>query len=317
MGTLNFRCLCGVTAVASISLINHVHATENGAPSTPIGLYDFGTGFMPPTTDLGTFASRLAFYSSDTLHNNNGNPTAGQDFNLDVTSLSAVYLRMTNTTLFGGRYGFSAVFPMLKMDGGLSVSIPDVGVVFQNETQVFRDGDIQAIPLILQWSPQPNLAVNTQFAVQAPTGDYDADSFVSPGLNHWVFSPSVGFTYINNSGYEVSSHFQLDISTKNDATDYKNGIEYRHDFGIGKHIQNWTVGLGGYYYRQLTDDKTYSNYSGPSITDGNRGEVLALGPALSYFSPGKPAVLLHAYKEFAAVNRSEGINIALRIAQTF
>ena len=32
-------------------------ATENGAPTTAVGVYDFGAGMMPPATPSGTVAS--------------------------------------------------------------------------------------------------------------------------------------------------------------------------------------------------------------------------------------------------------------------
>ncbi|WP_067215782.1 SphA family protein [Marinomonas gallaica] len=305
----------GLTLALTFSAL--ASATESGSPSTAVGVYDFGAGYLPPATENGTIATRINVYSADKLANNNGDSTPGQDFNLDVLSVSAVYLNMTDTEILGGRYGYSAIVPFLRMDGSISVSVPGVGTVFEDSAELFKLGDIQFIPLMLGWNPAPNMAFNTQFAIQAPTGDYDQNRFISPGLNHWVFTPSAAFSYISQSGFEVSSNFQLDISTRNDDTDYKNGLEFRHEFAVGQHVDEWTVGLGGYYYRQLTDDKTGSNYAGQPIVDGNKLEVLALGPAISYFSPGKPTVLFHAYKEFDAKNRTEGYNVAVRVAHSF
>ena len=74
------------------------------------------------------------------------------------------------------------------------------------------------------------------------------------------------------------------------------------------------MGLGGYHYQQLTDDK------GPGVPPGgNRARVTALGPAISYFELGSglPLVWLHAYREFNAQNRSQGRHFALRAAWTF
>ena len=68
--------------------------------------------------------------------------------------------------------------------------------------------------------------------------------------------------------------------------------------------------MGGYIERQLSNDH------GPNV-DGNRARVNALGPAISYVEPGKPAVWLHAYKEFGAQNRAQGYQVALRAALSF
>ncbi|WP_258235646.1 hypothetical protein [Dickeya zeae] len=48
-------------------------ATENGTPSTAAGTYDFGAGFLPRTTDLGTFGSRVAYYSAHANLDSTGN----------------------------------------------------------------------------------------------------------------------------------------------------------------------------------------------------------------------------------------------------
>ncbi|MBN0986000.1 SphA family protein [Amphritea pacifica] len=306
---LSGLCYSSCIAFAIASLPGH--ASENGAPTTPMGVFEFGTGFMPPATPSGTFATRAAYYSTDKVVDSHGDKITGQDFSLDVFSISAVYLNMTDEEILGAKYGYSAILPFLKMNADLSVSVPGVGVVFEDNADLFRQGDMQIIPLILQWNLAPNLAMNTQLQIQLPTGDYDKNRLVSPGLNHWVISPNYGVSYISDAGYEVSSSFQLDISSENPDTHYTNGVEYRHEFGVGKHTGPWTVGLGGYFYRQLTDDE------GPGVIDGNKGTVTALGPALSYFSPGKPAVWLHAYKEFNAENRAEGYNLALRVAMSF
>ncbi|MGR4070127.1 SphA family protein [Billgrantia sp. C5P2] len=284
------------------------HATENGAPTTPAGLYDFGAGFTPPATPTGTFGIRTALYSASTLKDGNGNdqPVA---FSLDVLSVGLAYLRMTDQQILGARYGWGAVLPFFAMNASLEVPTP-FGT-FSDSANVLRQADLQVLPLILQWNPSPNLGINTQFQIQAPTGDYDEDRLVSPGLNRWAFSPILNATYITDGGFEVSSSFQLDFNTRNPDTDYRSGVEYRHEFALGQHIGSWTAGLGGYYYRQLTDD------DGPGLTDGNRAQALALGPAVSFFKPGLPAVWLHAYKEFEARNRAEGYTVALRIGKTF
>ncbi|WP_437882227.1 SphA family protein [Pseudomonas sp. LRF_L74] len=286
----------------------HTGATENGSPTTPNGVYDFGAGFTPPATPLGTFGLRTAYYSANRLMDGDGHKSA-VDFSIDVLSIGAAYIRMTNQELFGAKYGFGAVLPFFKMNASLDVATP-FGTVSQ-DAEVFRQADAQVIPLILQWTPAPNIGINAQLQIQAPTGDYDKDRLVSPGLNHWTISPILNATWISDSGFELSSSFELDFNTRNHDTDYKNGVEYRHEFAAGQHFGPWTVGIGGYYYRQLSDD------DGPSLTDGNRARVFAVGPAISYFKPGLPPVWLHAYKEFDAYNRAEGYTVALRLSQSF
>lgn len=285
------------------------NATEGGAPTTVAGLYGFGGGILPPATKYGTFAVRIADYDSNRLMDNHGNKENNK-FSLNVLTITPAYIHMTDETILGGQYGFGVAAPFFKMDADLTVFAHGMPV-FQDSAKLFRQADIDFQPLMLQWQPSKKLSIMGQFQVQAPTGNYDKNRLVNAGLNHWAFSPILGLTYITDSGFEVSSTSQLDVSTRNKATDYRNGIEYRNEFAIGQHIGPWTLGVGGYYYNQLTDDQ------GPGSGNGNRARAIALGPSLQFFSPGLPPVWIQAYKEFDARNRSEGYNISVRAAASF
>ncbi|WP_460096254.1 SphA family protein [Pseudomonas sp. S3_C01] len=285
------------------------NATEGGAPTTVMGLYGFGAGILPPATEYGSVGVRYADYTANRLMDSHGNKE-DLDFSLNVKAITLAYIHMTNKTLLGGQYGFGIAAPFFDMDAKLEIFAGDFPV-FQDHTKLFRSADILVQPLMLQWQPSKNLSVMGQFQVLVPTGDYDEGRLVTPGLNHWAFSPIVGATYVTDSGFEISSTSQLDVSTKNKATGYRNGIEYRNEFAVGQNIGDWTLGVGGYYYDQLTDDR------GPGSGDGNRARVMALGPALKFFSPGLPPVWIHAYKEFDARNRPEGYNLSIRVAACF
>lgn len=300
---LKAHALALIVCLPGISL--SVGATENGSPTTTFGVYEFGAGITPPPSDVGTFGVRTGYYSAKSLKNNQGNDSGG-DFSLSLLSVAPFYLRMTENKIFGANYGYGAVLPLFKMNAHLRLDTPNGPLSL--EANPFRMADAVIIPIILQWSVNPQLYINTSFAITTPTGDYDKNRFVSPGLNHWTYSPALNLTYIAKSGLEVSSSFQVDISSTNKATNYKNGIEYRHEFAIGQHTGPWTAGLGGFYYRQITDD------SGPGLNSGNRSSAMAIGPAISFFSPGKSPFTAHIYREFGAKNRPQGYTFAVRLA---
>ncbi|VVN99856.1 hypothetical protein PS708_02563 [Pseudomonas fluorescens] len=306
----NYSNISRVTALALglFGLCAAAQATENGAPTTAVGVYDFGAGMMPPATPFGTLGLRTSYYSSNVQKDRQGR-SLDNHFSLDVLSIGVAYLHMTDQTVLGAKYGFGAVVPFFQMDA--SVQVPTPGGPLKLSADPFRMADVQILPVILQWTLSPNLFVNTQLQIQMPTGDYDKNRLISPGLNHWTFSPIVNATYLSDTGFEVSSSFELDVNTRNPATHYKNGVEYRHEFAVGQHFGPWTAGIGGYYYRQFSDDDA------PGLISGNRARVLALGPAISYFKPGLPPVWLHVYKEHDAVNRAEGYTVALRVSQSF
>ena len=301
-------CVFAISLVA-LGMATASLATENGSPSTAYGVYDFGAGFTPPPTPNGTLGLRTNYYRATSLRDRHGRDS-GNDFSIDVLSLGLAYLKMTDSQVLGARYGFGLVAPFFKMDADLTVKANGVPV-FSDSASLFRQGDLQVIPLILQWQPSRNLGVNFWFQVQAPTGDYDKRRLVNPSTHYWTVSPMLNLSYISDSGFEVSSSFQTDFNSRNPATDYRSGTEYRHEFAVGQHVGPWTLGLGGYYYRQLSDDDA------PGLTRGNRARVLALGPALSFFKPGLPPVWVHLYKDSDARNRAEGYTLSVRLSHSF
>lgn len=286
---------------------NLAFAAENGSPTTAPGIYDFGAGFLPPYSPYGMIGIRASYYSADKNKNLKGNKI-NDPFKLSVLAVGVSWIKMTNNKILGANYGFGIVQPFFDMDMHLTVPAPTGSLSLSH--QVFRQADLQVLPVILGWNFSPNFSANFQFQIQAPTGYYKKSDLVSPGLNHWVYSPIINATYITKNGYEFSSSLETDINTKNKDTNYKNGIEYRYEFAAGKHINNWTVGLGGYYYNQFTKDK---NNTG----DIGKSQVFAYGPAISYFGGKAPSVWFHFYKEDGAKMRSEGYNVAIRVAQSF
>lgn len=116
------------------------HGTENGAPTTAVGVYDFGAGMMPPATPFGTVGLRTAFYSANVQKDRHGK-SVDNNFSLDVLSIGVAYMRMTDYTVLGAKYGFGAVVPFFQMDASLQVQTP-VGPL-DLAADPFRLADIQ------------------------------------------------------------------------------------------------------------------------------------------------------------------------------
>lgn len=312
MTTRSLHCASGLAAGVSLfcalALPSIALATENGGTITPFGVLDFSAGMLPPATPVGTIGVRASYYSATVQRDGNGNER-NNNFDLTVKSYALAYIKMTEAELFNASVGFGAVLPVVDIDGSLTVSTPGGNLAIAGDD--FAIGDMQFLPIMLQWNAPPNLFFNASLQIQAPTGHYDVNNSFNAGVNHWTIAPTAGVTYISDGGFEVSSRIQLSFNTENPDTNYQSGIEYLQEFAVGQHFGAWTLGVGGYAYQQLTDD------TGPRSGDGNRGRVFALGPAISFFEPGKPVVSMHAYKEFGAENRAEGYNVAIRVGMSF
>lgn len=301
-----------LVSAAALTLAGAAHSVESGAPITPFGVFDFGAGMLPPPSDVATVGMRAAAYSASELRDTRGK-VSPVGIKLKVNSAALAIIKSTNVPLLGGTYAFSAVVPYLDMSNKLTIPTP-VGPLPLKGTNA-AVGDVTIAPVIVKWAPSPGLFVNGRLELQLPTGSYRADRLINSGSNHWTASPAMAFTWISPAGLEVSSNIQINFHGKNKDTQYQSGAEYQHEFAIGQHVGPWTLGVGGYLYQQLADDKQ----NGTKFQDGNRSRVMALGPAISFFELGSdwPLIWAHAYKEFGARNRSQGTQFAVRAAWTF
>lgn len=232
---------------------------------------------------------------------------------LRVTSAALAVFKTTDIPLLGGTYGFAAMLPYLDLSN--RVSMPGPGGDQTVRATSAAMGDITIVPALVRWTPSPQLSLNGRIEIQLPTGSYRSDRLVNTGVNHWTVSPALAFTWVSESGFEVSSNIQLNFHGRNDDTRYRSGVEYQHEFAMGQRVGHWTVGVGGYVYRQIGDDKQ----NGATFQDGNRSRVVALGPAISFVAAGSrwPSISAHAYKESGARNRTQGTQVPIRAAWSF
>ncbi len=278
-------------------LSSDAFATEGGGGAYPNGAEDFMSGAVPPP---GTyFLNYLTYYTADKFKTDNGNVP---NFDLKVTANVFRFLHVTNKQVFGGFWGMHVFVPVVNVDVNLPVgSQSRMGL-----------GDIIVDPFVLSWHSK-NWHFATGIDIYMPTGSYDRNRLANPGRNYWTFEPIFAFTYLSDKGCEVSSKFMYDINTENKATNYRSGQEFHFDYTVGKKIDNFTIGLGGYYYKQITDDKLNGR---KAPNDGNKGRVFALGPQLKYDYKNMNFALKYQ-KEMSVRNRPEGDKFWFKFVYVF
>jgi hypothetical protein len=108
-------------------------------------------------------------------------------------------------------------------------------------------------------------------------------------------------TYLSDSGFDVSAKFMYDFNTENPDTNFKSGQEFHFDYTVGKHFKDIAIGIGGFYYKQVTSDKV----NGEKVGDGFKGQAFAIGPVFKY-DYKKMSFTLKYYDEMAVENRADG-----------
>jgi len=230
-------------------------------------------------------------------------PLAGFDLRVNALVPRLDWVKPVSV-LGADRWGTLFVVPMLDLDLALS---PVPGVTVKGRKRGL--GDL-TIGNGLHWT-FPTFDMVNAVDVVVPTGNYDAADFVNPGQNKWVFRLNHMGTWHPAPAWDVSYRLHWDYNFSNSATDYHSGQTVYLNWAIGwKPRPQMTVGLAGYYLRQVTDDRQAGHVVGP---DGNRTRVDGIGPCVKYFLPNHVMLTAKYFREFNARNHPEGDQFWLQV----
>lgn len=257
----------------------------------PVGGTDIRNAYLPPVPGLyfgvvagGGWASQL----------NGDNAKASPVQAHTGASVGGVgLLYVYPFKLFGGSLASAAQLALI--DGYLSLN---------NRHEYYRGiGDTYVE--LLSWSkylgtfgtagdterPLPKLpyglTVKLSYSMIFPTGKYNTTQLATPGHNVYFFIPNAAATYLTGpnflgDGLEFSGHVFFDISSKNNATNYKTGPVYDIDGAISERSGRWQYGISGYYARQWEDDTQNGLLA---LGTGKRLVTAAAGPVIAYDIP--------------------------------
>ncbi len=286
----------GICAVCTVA----VKATENGGGAYPNGAEGFLTGLVPPPPGI-YLVDYSMFYTANDFMDNNGDKV-NAPFDLEVWGNIPRIINVTDKHLFGGQWAQHIFIPVLYLD----VTTPG-----GSDDQAGL-GDIIIDPFILAWHTK-NLHWALGVDTYVPVGAYDKNDIANLGRNYWTFEPVAALTYLSDNGYEASIKLMYDFNTKNHSTDYQSGDEFHFDYTLGKKINNYNIGIGGYYYKQITgDDGTVLTPAGPVDAGDNKGQTIAVGPQVAYQYKGVSFILKYQH-EFETENKFEGDKFWLKI----
>ncbi|MFL1416698.1 transporter [Pseudomonas fildesensis] len=263
-------------------------ATEGGGSSYPMGAENYMTGAMPPP---GFYTQIFAeSYRADRLLDNRGK-SALDDFHLRADVIAPRLIWVTEQKVLDGDLAFHLNVPLVDLR-------VDVNGQHQKKTGM---GDIIFGPA-LGYHYSDKFHAIYALDVFAPTGRYDRGDLANIGRNYWAFEPIAAFSYVDPAGVNADIKVMYDFNLRNRATDYRSGQELHADYSLGWGFDNgWVVGVGGYVYRQTTDD----HQDGARVED-NRGRAFAIGPSIKFASDSGWFVTAKWQKESEVRNRPEG-----------
>ncbi len=281
-----------VVGVLAFVVASQGFATEGGGGAYPNGAEGFMAGALPPPGQY--FVNYMLYYSADNLIDGRGK-SIPVDFELDVYADVMRFINVTETKIMGASWAQHIFVPVMSVD----VSTPF------GDDDAFGIGDVIIDPIILGWH-SANFHWVVGLDIYVPVGKYDKDDIANVGRNYWTLEPVAAATYLNKSGYEASIKAMYDINLENSDTDYDSGDDFHFDYTIAKHIKNWSLGLGGFYYKQVTGDDGMAMTPGGLVDAGdNKGQQIGWGPQVAYQHKGMSFIFKYQ-DETETENKTEG-----------
>ena len=270
-------------------------ATEHGTTAFPNGAEDFLVAGMPPP---GWYAMVYAnHYHADKLAGPDGTvPLPSFDLKVNVAALRLDWIKPV--TVFGAdRWGTLLFMPVIDLDLALS---PAPGVSVKGSKRGLSD---ITLGNGLHWT-FPKFDMVNAVDLVAPVGAYAAADPVNPGQNRWVVRLNHMGTWHPAPEWDISYRLLWDYNFNNPDTDYHSGQTLYLNWAAGwKPIPPLTIGLAGYFLRQLTDDRQAGQAVGP---DGDRVRVDGIGPGIKYFLPNHVMLTAKYFREFNVRNHPQG-----------
>ncbi|RJP55917.1 MAG: hypothetical protein C4541_13500 [Candidatus Auribacter fodinae] len=301
-------------------------AHAGGATTYPNGAEDFLSGALPPPGDYGIWYS--IFYHANGFKDNSGHDYSfgpRSDIRITTWANALRWIHVSDVTLFGASTGFHLFLPTVQAEFD-----------FGHEFNVFDDekfgfSDLIFDPLLLGWHFK-NLHIVAGVDIYVPTGRYDHETdILNLSSKVWTFEPALAFTWLPGP-FDISVKLMYDFSTINNdhridpyealalnqpglagtEASLRPGQEFHFDYNAGYNFNKcFALGVNGYFYRQMTDDRIDHNY-----VHNMKGRTFAIGPVAKY-NYQRFSFVAKALWEMETNNRPQGQSTWLKVIYVF
>ncbi|MDR3762532.1 MAG: transporter [Acidobacteriota bacterium] len=293
-----------LAVVAGILLFSSAaFATESGASIWPVGAESVAMASGTPRTGQTRVYEYTCFYEANELDDAHGKKMPIPDFKLRVFANALKLSHNWGVKFLGGEIGswvaVPYVYQQLHTPGGKYTNNAIGNVNFVPVSVFYHKGD-------LHWYYE------VQFEA-AGTG-YVKGAEVNIGQHNIALTPAFGITYAPHHGeQELGSRFDYVINDADHATHYHGGNEFVWQFDARQEIPKTKMSLGlvGYYYKQITNDTqngaavVTTNADG-SQTVGYKGRVLDLGPQVTFPFGKKGGIAVKWTHDLLVENKTRG-----------
>ena len=282
------------------TLCTGVFATEGGGSTYPVGTENFTAGAAPPP---GLYVLEyLNRYTATRVNDAQGDAVPVPGFKVRANVAATRIIWVTPVELLGGNLAAHTILPLVDLSvraGGASDSRTGLGDV--------------TVGGAIAWHHSAKLHTVAGLDAVLPTGAYDRNRQANIGRNYLSWQPIGVVTWMDPHGLNADVKATLNFNRTNDDTGYRSGREFIADYALGWGLGGgWIVGVGGYVYRQWSDDKLNG-----AVVSGARGRSQSIGPSIRYANDKGWLITAKVEKEFGARNRAQGSAFWLRTTVPF
>lgn len=225
-------------------------------------------------------------------------------FNVDVFAQSHRFIYSSPWELLGGTLFFDVIVPFVYTDFYMQGA--------GNRDSMYALGDILLEPFVLTWHGARFDAL-IGFSLYFPVGYYHPNQPSSAGKGFWTFMFSAGGTFYFDEAktWHVSTILRYQTHTRQYKTNIVWGDNFSFEWGAGKTIGNFDIGVAGYCAWQVTKD------IGPHASN-QYSAAFAIGPEIGYAIPEwGVGITGRALFEFGNRTGTEGFIGTLSITKAF
>lgn len=316
------QAIAGV-ALAAMSCVGQASTYQPAGINLGATTFNDGFGRMDPgwtSIQLLQFKHNTRFYT-----NTGAQSSAFKDAQLNAFVWMPQLAYTSPIQVLGGALGFTAMLPVTSLNAHSTEFNPYAPTL----TARSGFGDITFGPY-LQMAPvihngRPVFVQRFEFDVIAPTGAYDPNKLVNPSSGFWSLNPYWSATMLPTPDTEVSvrMHYLYNMKNTNPGINNPYQVPGIVNFQAGQAVwANFTasykllpslnVGLNGFWFRQITDDRV--NGAGQPAA---RTLNLSLGPGAEWTIDHKNFVFVNLYFPVVERNTYSGTHMNLRWIHAF
>nr|WP_315591919.1 transporter [uncultured Cupriavidus sp.] len=313
----------GGVALAAMACAGQASTYQPAGINLGATTFNDGFGRMDPgwtSIQLLQFKHNTRFYT-----NTGAQSSAFKDAQLNAFVWMPQLAYTSPIQVLGGALGFTAMLPVTSLNAHSTEFSPYAPTL----TARSGFGDVTFGPF-LQMPPvirngRPVFVQRFEFDVIAPTGAYDPNTLVNPSSGFWSLNPYWSATILPTPETEVSvrMHYLYNMKNTNPGINNPFQVPGIANFQAGqavwanftasyKILPNFNVGLNGYWFRQLTDDRVNS-----ATQPAARTLNLSLGPGAQWTIDHKNFVFVNLYFPVVERNTYSGTHMNLRWIHTF